>query len=194
MVRRLLSLCMAFALLVTVGCKKEGDKLAPDPDFSINVLATPEFWPREDKDFPESEEGRILMEATLEDWGRPEVLRVIWTPDRRIMRQREMVESLERKGQGLRKPEFEWIYVDKMKVLRFRNNKTEERDLDARLLKVCELGDPNEVKIRRDPETGVITETFIYYGTGQILYFDQKSGALIREDQVTPTPGFIRRL
>jgi hypothetical protein len=194
MVRRLLGLCVACLLLAAVGCKKDKDKLVPDPDFSINVMGTPAFWPREDKDFPADEDGRLVMEATLEDWGRPEVLRVIWTPDRRIMRQREMVESLERDGAGLQKPEFEWVYIDKMKVLRFRNNKVEERDLDARLLKVCEQGDPNEVKIRKDPQTGLIVETFIYYGTGQILYFDQQSGALIREDQVTPTPGMVRRL
>lgn len=183
---------LSFVLLLAA-CGKEKQKLAPDPKFSINVMETPEFWPREDKDWPKDEEKRLIMEGTYAEMGRPDFFRVIWTPDRRIMRQREMVEMLDQKGRGLNKaPELEWIYLDKGKVVRFTRTEAQVRDLDERLISLCRLGDPNDVKVRRDPD-GRNVEIYTYYNTGQILYFDQKSGGRIREDQVAPTPGYITR-
>ncbi len=181
------------SLLLLVACGKEKQKIAPEPDFSINVMDVPEFWPREDKDWPKDEEKRLVMEGTYAEMGRPEFFRVIWTPDRRIMRQREMVEMLDQKGRGLNKtPELEWIYLEKGKIVRFTQTEAQLRDLDDRTLTLCRLGDPNDVKIRRDAEERNV-EIYAYYNTGQIFYFDQKTGKQIREDQVSPTPGYIKR-
>ncbi len=179
--------------LILASCGREKQKLAPDPNFSINVMEVPEFWPREDKDWPKDEEKRLAMEGTYAEMGRPDSFRVIWTPDRRIMRQREMVEMLDQKGRGLNKtPELEWIYIDKGKIVRFTPKEAQARDLDDRTLTLCRLGDPNDVKVRRDPD-GRNVEIYTYYNTGQIIYFDQKSGKQLKEDQVAPTPGFIKR-
>lgn len=191
---RLLFACIALlAAFGAASCNKNKQKLAPDPEFSINVMEVPEFWPREDKDWPKDEDKRLVMEGTLADRGRPDFFRVVWTADRRIVRQREMVDALEKKGQGLTAPELEWIYADDGKIVRFHKDKAEVRDMDDRLATICTLGDPNDVKVRRDA-AGTNTEIFTYYNTGQIMYFEQKTGLRLREDQVPATPGYKGRM
>lgn len=192
MIRRFLAAAL-LAVALMVGCGKEEPSLAPDPEFSINVMETPPWWPREEKDWPADPIESRLMEDTLAERGRPEFLRVVWTRDRRIVRQHEMVSALEAKGRGLKDaPEFEWIYLDDAEVVRFLPTKIETRPLDDRLKAIALYGDPQTVRTTKDP-LGREQETFFYYDRGKIFYFLTESGVQTGETSIPVTPYYPRR-
>ncbi|MDX2176864.1 MAG: hypothetical protein SF028_10375 [Candidatus Sumerlaeia bacterium] len=191
MPRALLLILLAAAM--ALGCGKDEPKLAPDPEFSINVLETPSWWPREEKDWPGNPIEARLMEDTLAERGRPDFLRVVWTRDRRIVRQSDMISALSADGRGLKDAtEFEWVYLDDEEVVRFKAAETEVRPLDGRLRAVCLYGDPQAFKSGKDP-LGRERETYFYYDRGKIFYFLADDGTQVGEDTIPVTPYYPRR-
>lgn len=189
--RLLLIVLLLGAVLAPVsGCKRK--RLRPDPAFSLNVMTVPEWWPREKKDWPKDPaEARVMKEA-LDANGRPDYLRIVWNRDRRLVRQGEMVRAIQRGGRGLTPPEFEWVYFDDNKVIRFFPRRAETRELDDRLKTVCNYGDPNEIKTLSDAMNREM-DIFTYYEQGKLIYFDRATGRTIKEDKFQAIDGFERR-
>lgn len=192
--RLLLALLVGLLPVLLVSCNKNKRKIAPDPEYSLNVMPVPEFWPREEQDWPKDPVAARVQQDYLAEHGRPDFFRVVWRPDRRIIRHFEMMDAIERKGAGLAAaPELEWIYLEGDTVVRFYPRRHEARELDHRLLTHCVYGDPHEVKSNPDPATGRILETYFYYDIGKVYYYDAETGKLVREQPTPPLGRVVRR-
>lgn len=193
--RTLFSALTVVLLLLVAGCREEEKIFAPDPEFSINVWKAPEWWPREDKDWPvDPVEARIQQDA-LAEYGRPQFFRAIWRTDRRVVTQAEMRELIEKKSSVLEGGETEWIYLEDRKVLRFHPRRLEERPLDDRLRVLCLNGDPEQIRLTKAPD-GRTLETYTYYSTGMMYRFDKETGLLEpggEESLLQTMPGYRGR-
>ena len=188
---RCISLAGAVLLAASVfltACGGKEPVLKPDPDFSVNVMAVPEWWPREELDWPEDAARRQVEQDAWARYGTPEFLRFVYTVDRRIVKPSESLEGHRMAGtQG--KPDIEWIYVNDEIILSFNKGKAVERPLDDRLRTVVLYGDPNEIK--RWPELGVERTSFTYYDHGKTFSF--AGDKLMDTYDFKPMPGFNMR-
>jgi hypothetical protein len=194
MKRLLAGLLMALGIALLAGCKDD-PKLAPNSDFSINVIPTPNWWPREDKDWNADPSIARMQQDYIAEHGKPEAIRVIWTRDRSLMRQGELADRVRKNRNRMvdTPPELEWIYLERGKVVRFLRDRLEERDLDDRLRAVALYGDPNEWKVTRDA-AGRDIETHIYYNEGLLMTFLVSDGSKVREERFQPVTGYQRRM
>lgn len=185
---------LAAAIALFAGCKDD-PKLAPDSDFSINVIPTPEWWPREDKDWDKDPSTARLQQDYVAEHGKPEVIRVVWTRDRSLMRQGEMADRVRKNNNRTldTPPEFEWIYIERGKVARFVRDRVDERDLDDRLRAIALYGDPNEWKVTKDA-AGRDIETHVFYNEGLLMTFLMSDGSKVREERFQPVTGYQRRM
>lgn len=191
--RILAGLVLALLLVAGLGCSRK-PVLAPDSDFSINVLLTPSWWPREKQDWSSEPVTAAVQQEYYALHGRPEVLRVVWNRDRSLIRQAEMADRvMKNKNKPVEPPEFEWIYLERGIVARFHRDRVEERPLDDRLRAVALYGDPNEWKVNRDA-AGRDIETYIYYNQGTIMTFLREDGRKLREERFQPTHRYQRRM
>lgn len=189
---RTASLAALFLLgtsLLATACGKKEPALEPDPEFSINVMVVPDFWPREEIDWPEDETLRRVQQEAWARYGTPDFLRFVYTVDRRIVKPSEAVEGHRMSGRRGSKPEDEWVYFDQGIVLRFKGTEVIERPLDDMLKTIVLYGDPNEIK--RWPELGVERTSFTYYDHGKTFNFG--GGKLTDTYEFKPMPGFNMR-
>ncbi|MEQ8820285.1 MAG: hypothetical protein RLY93_08565 [Sumerlaeia bacterium] len=175
-------LLAALIAFLGAGCGKK--KLEPDIDFSINVMPVPQWWPREDKDWPEIPAAREAQQQVWAERGTPDYFRIVYTADRRIVRQPEL--GTGRMAGKKDQVELEWIYFEDGEVISFAGPKVKERDIDDQLRTVCKYGDPSEIKTW--PEVGVERSSFTYYDHGKTFYF--VDGALTDTYEFKPMAGF----
>ncbi|MCB2156163.1 hypothetical protein KQI84_14900 [bacterium] len=179
---------MLAAVLLLTACKDKPTELAPDPEFSINVMAVPVDWPREELDWPDNPTLRRTQQEAWARYGTPDFIRFIYTMDRRIVKPSEAIEGHRMAGK-FTEQEQEWVYLADEIVLRFKGAETIERPLDDILRTVVMYGDPNEIK--RWPELGVERTSFTYYDAGKTFNFSGNSLSDVYE--FTPMPGFNMR-
>ncbi len=172
--------------MILSGCTTPPEKkpLATDPEFSVNVIPVPEFWPREKLDWPEDEEIRRIRKDAWGTHGTPDFIRTLFTFDNRIVRPIELAEGIVLSGARPR-PAEEWVYISDGKVVRFEGRKVIEEDLRDDVKTVCTHGDPMAVK---DFDMGDFIQTsFFYYNVGkEFVYVD---GKLIDTRSFAPAPG-----
>lgn len=176
--------CLCALLVGAWGCSKKPE-LKPDPTFSMNVMVVPEWWPREELDWPKDPDLAQVQQDALQERGRPDYIRMVWTRDRRILRQSELAEKARLRG-GLPKPEMEWVYLEKGQVVRFKGTKVLEEPLNDELRAVCEFGDPNDTK--DFDEKGRHKQIWTFRDNGKILYFED--GKRVQTQDIPPMPIF----
>ncbi|MDK2970974.1 MAG: hypothetical protein PWP23_729 [Candidatus Sumerlaeota bacterium] len=187
MTRFLLAPVLMVALALALACEKgpEDKPVTLDPQFSVNVMAVPTFWPREDMDWPEEPHERVVQENVYREYGRPDYFRNVHTFDRRIVLPIELEEGHVLAG---RRPKAltQWIYIDEGKVLTFDGGKFEESELTDEVRTVCTYGDPQDIKRFDRPEFEQVS--YLYYDQGlEIVFIDGKKS---REKRISaPVPG-----
>jgi hypothetical protein len=190
MIRPVAAAIVVLALAGGAGCSKKPHKqpLAPSEKFSVNVVPTPAFWPRDKFDWPENPAERRAREEAWATHGTPDYIRFVHTVDRRIIRPLEIAEGHTLPGR-LPEADTEWVYFADKKVVSFSGTKVTERPLDDMLSTVCLYGDPNEVKTFTI--AGGERKTFTYYNHGRTFTFaDDK---IISTQEHPPMPGFEMR-
>ena len=179
----------------TSGCGRN-PRIFPDARFSVNVASVPRDWPDEKKDWPEDVDAALRMQRVYERYGVPDYFRIRWARDGRLLSQKELNQmqftSNQRSFAKYMKQsnlEYEWVYLDEKKLIRFHRNRVEETDLPDTIRIICEYGDPSDISQTRDI-AGPIT-TYSYYGLGKRFYF--RDGVLDRQEDFTSMPGFSER-
>ncbi len=176
--------------IATTGCgekKPEKLPLTADPIFSVNVIPVPAFWPRENFDWSEDENLRILEKSTYEEYGAPDYIRLVHTFDRRIVREAELLKDVVLAGRRP-KPIYEWIYMDRKLVLQFNGPQVVEAPLTDKLKIVCEYGDP--VAVRNFNVDGIPLTSFYYYNHGKEFVFNRDD--LVQVHSFNAMPGAER--
>lgn len=189
--RRWRAFGIALALLIVVsGCERgpEDKDIALDPTYSINVVAVPPFWPRDDRDWSDNPTIAEIQKETWAREGNPDYLRTVYTHEDRIVHPTELSEGnvlVGRRSANL----TEWVYLDEKKVIRFDGANVTESELTDPVRIVCLYGDPNDIK-RFEKEA--FTETqFFYINHGKIFVF--VDGKLQEERNLgTSAPGMTR--
>ncbi len=169
-IRRILVL-LPIVVAVLLGCgsrKPEKKPLAMDPEFSLNVMPVPDFWPRDKFDWPEDEEARRIRKEAWGTHGTPDFIRFVYTFDNRIVRSLELAEGMVLSG-ARPKPAQEWIYIADGKTVRFEGRKVHEEKLTDDVKTVCTYGDPMAIK---EFDMGDYVQTsFYYYNVGKEFVF-----------------------
>jgi hypothetical protein len=188
--RFLLILAVLFvSVLPGCGKKPKDQPIRFDPNISVNVVPVPEFWPREDKDFPKSELDRAVREQALEKYGRPDYLRQVYTVDRRVIRPKDILEGIHLPGKKAT-PTLEWLYIDEKLALEFDGPRMVEHELDDQLRIAAIYGDANIV--RNHPQAdGRVFQIHTYYNHAKEFTF--YGTTLVKEKTLTSTlPGSER--
>lgn len=170
-----------FLSTILAGCSKGPEKkpIEIDPNYSVNVVSVPSYWPREKLDYPKKD---TVMKQTMikayRQYGRPDYLRRVYTADRtRIIRPNDLQEGVTLPG---RIPEkTEWIYTKEDLILEFKFDEIIEHELDDRLEIICLYGDPNEIRPHKT-QLGDLNIIYTYYGHGTFTFHE---GKLLREDK-----------
>lgn len=163
---------IVLALALAAGCGKQKPAhkrpLEPDASFSLNVIAVPDFWPREKFDWPKDEELRRIRKDAWGRYGTPDFIRKVFTHDGRIVRASELVEGHVMAG-ARQKPLDEWVYLDEKIRVRFENREVVEEPLTDEIKTVCTYGDPVAIK---EFDMGEYTQhSFYYYNIGKEFVF-----------------------
>ncbi|MEO8376689.1 MAG: hypothetical protein ABI579_03395 [Candidatus Sumerlaeota bacterium] len=189
------------ACALTAGCSNKPKQrvLFPDIKYSFNVMAVPDDWPLEKKDWPVDPTEAAVRQALYEKEGPPDYFRFRWRKDGHPVTKREVAEMLSVKApekRSLRRftegkdLKMDWIYKDKGDLYTFDKKGAQKSDLPDELKIICEYGDPQEIKTTNDPARRPVT-IYQYYDEGKIYYFT--NGNLTREETTTRMEGFSER-
>lgn len=163
---------LAGLVLLSASCKRGPEKkaLALKTNFSVNVMPTPSFWPR-DRDWDENPEVRGVQEAAWREHGTPDYLWWVHTVNREPIHRAQLEEG--RLIPGRRSSILiDWVYLEDEKILSFSGPKVTEHRLTDKIETMCLYGDPNEVRQHQDA-VGVKREIWLYYNHGkQVTFID----------------------
>lgn len=160
-------LAIASAGLVACGGKNR-KPIDINPDYSVNVIPVPEFWPREDIDWAEEPAKRAVQEEVYARLGRPDFFRKVYTFDNRIIRPQELSPYAVLMGQRPT-PLFHWVYIDLDKVITFTGETYKEEEISDQLRTVALHGDPNDIK--NFPVDGIQRTSYYYFNHGKEFVF-----------------------
>jgi hypothetical protein len=165
----------AMALMVLVACGGEKDPskapLEIDPNYSVNVIPVPAFWPREKFDWSKDEAQKVVQKDTLAKYGRPDYIRMLYTFEDRMVRPAEAMQGNTMPGKRPT-PLVEWVWIDDNRVVRFDGAQAKEREISDELRMVCLNGDPGQVT--RVPLPGAPDKqrvTYVYFNLGKEFIF-----------------------
>lgn len=167
------------SLVMAVACGGEPDPAkAPiviDPNYSVNVIPVPAFWPREKFDWSKDEAQKVVQKDTLAKYGRPDYIRLLYTFEDRMVRTPEAMQGFTMPGKRP-EPLTEWVWIDANRVVRFDKTEAKEREISDELRMVCLNGDPGQ--ITRVPVPGMPDKervTYVYFNIGkEFLFVDGK--------------------
>ncbi|MCC6546134.1 hypothetical protein IT570_03110 [Candidatus Sumerlaeota bacterium] len=196
---------VSFAILcacaLVAGCNNKPKQrvLFPDINYSFNVMAVPDDWPLEKKDWPVDPTEAAVRQAVYEREGAPDYFRFRWRKDAKPVTRREVTEMLFVKDKSKRDLKsftkgkdltMDWVYKDKGEVYTFTKKGAEKSTLPDEIRIICEYGDPQEIKssvdVRRLPVT-----IYQYYNEGKVYYFTD--GKLTREETQPRMEGMYER-
>jgi hypothetical protein len=166
------ALILGLSSLASIGCQtKDAEKLplAVDPAYSVNVVQVPEYWPREEIDWPALEPSRSLHQEAHDLHGEPDFIRLVYTFDNRFVRP---IELEEKHIMSARRPAplTEWVYIDQEKVIRFEGTRFVEDKISDELRMICLHGDPTQFHEAKESD-GTIRRTYTYLNLGKEFTF-----------------------
>ncbi|MGF1572132.1 MAG: hypothetical protein ACFCU1_03600 [Sumerlaeia bacterium] len=185
------SLIMLFSIIAMGGCERGPEKkpIEFDPNYSVNTVPTPYFWPREKMDWPKNELDKSIRQTTYQNYGKPDYLRNVYTVDRRVVRPKDLLEGIQLPGKKS-SITIEWIYLEEELVIEFDGPRVIEHELDDLLRTVCIYGDPGIVRDHVQAN-GDINQVYLYYNHGKEFTFNGTK--LIKERTLSSTlPGAER--
>lgn len=166
------------ALLGVAAACATGDKPEPekvpleiDPNYSVNVIPVPTFWPREKFDWSKDEAQKTTQKDTLAKHGRPDYIRLLYTFEDRMVRTPEVMAGFTMPGKRP-EPVIEWVWIDDDRVVRFDGADAKERTIDDELRMVCLNGDPGQItRVPLSPDSKEEKVTYVYFNLGKEFIF-----------------------
>jgi hypothetical protein len=161
---------LVLGVALGAGCVRNKQVIDFNPDFSMNVVKTPPWFPGK-LDLTPAESNVIFK------MGKPDLIRYWWRPDGSLITSSDLTgKDPAELGEQLRTMDQTWIYQREKQEVYFENNERdyEVKPLDELMELVCLYGDPSHRSAPRAFE-GQMRETWqwIEYGL-QIQLLDGK--------------------
>lgn len=153
----------AVFLITLVGCDED---VSLNPAFSLNLIQPGPKWPNVKKLTPAQKE-------VFEKYGKPDRLRVQWTPEGRIMQRDELRQQFKDKQPKELPPCF-WVYQQRGIEIAFDQGTPREQPISDQVKLVLQHGDPEDVK----QLPGGLTQ-WTFYSTGRLFKFSH--GKIVEE-------------